>query len=314
MKKISIIIPLLNEEQNIPLLIEAVTAVVNPMDDYEWELLFVDDGSTDNSFSVLCNARQKDGRIQVIELSRNFGKECAMLAGMDHTDADAIIIMDADLQHSPLLIPEMVKGWEEGYEDVYVKRNKRGKESWLRRKLSLSYYRLLQASARFKILENVGDYRLLDRCCIEAITQLRETERYTKGIYSWIGFRKKELLFDTEDRAFGESKWSVWSLVNLGIEGITSFSIAPLRFASVMGILVAFGAILYMLWTIIKTIVWGDPVAGYPTLITVILFLGGVQLIALGIIGEYIGRIYNEAKRRPAYIVRSINGNKKLNG
>lgn len=314
MKKISIIIPLLNEEQNIPLLIEAVTAVVNPMDDYEWELLFVDDGSTDNSFSVLCNARQKDGRIQVIELSRNFGKECAMLAGMDHTDADAIIIMDADLQHSPLLIPKMVKGWEEGYEDVYVKRNKRGKESWLRRKLSLSYYRLLQASARFKILENVGDYRLLDRCCIEAITQLRETERYTKGIYSWIGFRKKELLFDTEDRAFGESKWSVWSLVNLGIEGITSFSIAPLRFASVMGILVAFGAILYMLWTIIKTIVWGDPVAGYPTLITVILFLGGVQLIALGIIGEYIGRIYNEAKRRPAYIVRSINGNKKLNG
>ena len=221
-----------------------------------------------------------------------------------------MIIMDADLQHPPSLIPEMVKFWEEGYDDVYAKRKSRGKESWLRKNLSLTFYRILQKSSRFEVLENVGDFRLLDRCCINALKCLRETERYTKGMFCWIGFRKKEILFDQKDRFAGESSWNFISLLNLAIEGITSFTTVPLRFASVIGALVALWAVCYMIWILAKTIIWGDPVAGYPTMMTVILFLGGVQLLALGIIGEYLGRVFNESKRRPVYIAREYNGEK----
>jgi glycosyltransferase involved in cell wall biosynthesis len=246
-----------------------------------------------------------------VDLSRNFGKENAMLAGFDYAKGDAVIIMDADLQHPPTLIPEMLALWNNGeVQDVYAKRRVRGKESWMRKTLSLLYHKLLANATRFEILQNVGDFRLLDRQAIEALRKLRETERYTKGMYCWIGFQKKELLFDQQDRVAGDSKWNFSSLVNLAIEGVTSFTTAPLRIAGYVGIATALGSFLYALYYFVKTLIVGDPVAGFPTLIIVILFLGGIQLLALGILGEYVGRIFNEVKRRPVYLAKEYNGEK----
>lgn len=312
MKKITILVPCHNEQETLRPLQKALDEVTSCLTQYEWEFLFINDGSSDSTLSVMQQIHAEDPRYAYIDLSRNFGKENAMLAGFDYAKGDAMIIMDADLQDPPTLIPEMIKAWEDGYDDVYAKRKSRGEESWLRKNLSLLFYRILQNSTRFEVLENVGDFRLLDRCCVNALRRLRETERYTKGMFCWIGFRKKELLFDRGDRVAGESNWNFWSLFNLAIEGITSFTTAPLRFASVIGALVAFWAVIYMIWILVKTLIWGDPVAGYPTMMTVILFLGGVQLLALGIIGEYLGRVFNESKGRPVYIVREYNGEKVL--
>jgi glycosyltransferase involved in cell wall biosynthesis len=273
---------------------------------YDWELFFIDDGSRDRTMELILQLAQDDSRISYAGLSRNFGKENAMLAGFDHVSGDCMVIMDADLQHPPTLIPEMLRLWEQGYEDVYAKRNSRGKESHLRKALSLAFYRILSRSTRYEVLQNVGDFRLLDRKCINALRDLREGERYTKGMYCWIGFKKKEIRFDTHDRIAGVSKWSYSSLLNLAIEGITSFTTAPLRMASVMGFTVAIGALFYMIWVIIKAIVWGEPVTGYPTIMTVMLFLGAVQLISIGILGEYVGRIFNETKRRPVYVISQL--------
>ena len=218
--------------------------------------------------------------------------------------------MDADLQHPPTLIPEMLKYWEQGYEDVYAKRKSRGKESWLRKRLSLTYYNLLQKTSRFDILENVGDFRLLDRKCIDALQTMREKERYTKGMFAWIGFKKKEILFEQGDRLTGKSAWRFRDLLNLGIEGVTSFTTAPLRFSTIVGFIISMIAFSYMCWVLLKALIWGDPVAGYPSMMIVILFLGGIQLLSLGIIGEYLGRIFNEAKGRPVYIIGETNVDK----
>ncbi len=275
--------------------------------EYEWEVLFVNDGSKDNTMAVIKALRVADSRISYVNLSRNFGKENAMLAGFDYVTGDCMVIIDADLQDPPSLIPEMLKYWEEGYEDVYAKRANRGKESWLRKQFSLLFYKILDHSTRFDVLQNVGDFRLLDRCCINALKQLRESERYTKGMFCWIGFKKKEIVFDRADRVAGESNWNFWSLFNLAIEGITSFTTAPLRFATVCGFIIAFIAFCMMLFYGIKTLVWGDPVQGFTTLIVVTLFLGGVQLFSIGILGEYIGRIFNETKKRPTYLVSEYN-------
>ena len=275
---------------------------------YDWELLFINDGSRDRTLDMIREMRAADKRVAYVDLSRNFGKENAMLAGFDYATGDAVVILDADLQDPPSLIPRMIEYWEKGYDDVYAKRRSRGHESWLRRKLSLLFYRILQSSTRFEVLENVGDFRLLDRACINALRRMRETERYTKGMFAWIGFRKQQILFDRGDRAAGESNFKYSSLFNLAIEGITSFTTTPLRIASVAGIVVSFCAVIYMIWILVKTLVWGDPVAGYPTQMVVILFLGGVQLLSLGIIGEYLGRIFNETKARPTYLAREYNG------
>lgn len=222
------------------------------------------------------------------------------------------LILDADLQDPPSLIPQMLEYWEEGYEDVNAKRVNRGKESWLRKKLSLLFYKILDHSTRFDVLQNVGYFRLLDRCCIDALKQLRESKRYTKGLFCWIGYKKKEIVFDRADRVAGESNWSFWSLFNLAIEGITSFTTAPLRFASVCGFIIAFVAFCMMLFYGVKTLVLGDPVQGFTTLIVVTLFLGGVQLLSIGILGEYIGRIFNETKHRPTYLISEFNGKRDL--
>lgn len=312
MKKITVLVPCHNEQETLRPLSVALNEVTASLTQYDWEFLLINDGSSDDTLALMRKLHEEDKRYVYIDLSRNFGKENAMLAGFDYAKGDAMIIMDADLQDPPTLIPEMIKVWEDGYDDVYAKRNSRGEESFMRRHLSLLFYRILQNSTRFEVLENVGDFRLLDRCCINALRRLRETERYTKGMFCWIGFKKKEILFDRGDRVAGQSNWNFWSLFNLAIEGITSFTTAPLRLASILGALVAFWSVIYMIWILVKTLIWGDPVAGYPTMMTVILFLGGVQLLALGIIGEYLGRVFNESKGRPVYIVREYNGEKVI--
>ena len=312
MKKISILIPCYNEEKSLPLLYPELVKLMEGNKAYDWELMFVNDGSTDGTLAALQQLRQQDSRVNYVDLSRNFGKEAAMLAGFDYVTGDCMVIIDADLQHPPTLIPEMIKHWEAGYDDVYAKRRSRGKESWLRRRLSLLFYKLLQSSSRFDVLQNVGDFRLLDRKCINALKRMRESERYTKGMYSWIGFNKKEVEFDQGDRLAGDSSWNFRRLFSFALDGITSFTNAPLRISTMMGFLVSVCAFLYMIYVFCKALIYGDPVQGYPTLVILVLFLGGIQLLSLGIIGEYIGRIYNETKNRPDYIVRQFNGEDAL--
>ncbi len=307
-KKISILVPCYNEEQSLPLLYDALhkVSVENPL--YEWEFLFINDGSRDNTLSVLEQLRAQDEQCCYVDLSRNYGKEAAMLAGFDYVTGDAVVIMDADLQHPPYVIPQMIKKWEEGYDDVYAQRNSRGKESWLRKRLSLAYYKLLTKSSRIDVLPNVGDFRLLDRQCIEALKSMREQGRYTKGMYCYIGFRKAAVEFETQERIAGESSMNYRNLIHLAADGIMSYTTAPLRWAAVFGTIISLVAFVYAIGILIKTLIWGDPVSGYPTLIVVILFLGGIQLLSLGIIGEYLGRVFNETKNRPVYFARTYNG------
>ena len=302
-KLVSILVPCYNEEASLPKLYEEVSKLMDSENNYDWELFFVNDGSRDKTIDIIKELYEKDHRISYVDLARNFGKENAMLAGFDYVKGDCMVIMDADLQDPPSLIPEMLKYWEEGYDDVYAKRNSRGKESWLRRKLSMLFYTILDHSTRYEVLRNVGDFRLLDRKCINALKQLRENERYTKGLFCWIGYKKKEIMFDRGDRVAGQSNWGYHALFNLAIEGITSFTTAPLRIATFIGLIVAVWALGYMGWIIAKVLIWGDPVQGYPTIMTVILFLGAIQLISIGILGEYIARIFNESKGRPTYLI-----------
>ena len=306
MKTVTLLIPCYNEEESIPYMRDALVKLMNDNTRYQWEVLFINDGSRDRTLLLLEHLHQQDKRFCYVSLSRNFGKEAAMLAGFDHARGDAVIIMDADLQHPPQVIPQMLAAWEEGYDDVYGKRLSRGRESWLRRKLSMSYYRLLQRMAHVDILPNVGDFRLLDRRCIEVLKQLRETERYTKGLYCWIGFNKKEVPFETQDRVAGRSTWSYRQLIGLAIDGIMSFTTAPLRISAILGIVVSIAAFIYMCVVLVKTLFWGEPVAGYPTIVVLVLFLGGVQLISLGIVGEYLGKTFMEVKNRPVYVVDKI--------
>ena len=308
MKKISVLIPCYNEEKTLPLLYPELVKLMEGLPDYEWEIMFVNDGSADNTLHILQQLRHQDKRVNYVDLSRNFGKEVAMLAGFDYVTGDCMVIVDADLQDPPALIPEMLKYWEEGYEDVYARRRTRGKESWLRKWLSIKFYKLLQRTSRFDVLQNVGDFRLLDRRCINALKRMRESERYTKGMFCWIGFNKKEVEFDRGDRVAGHSSWGYKQLFSLAIDGITSFTSAPLRISTFVGFVVSMLAFIYMIYVFIKALIWGDPVQGYPSMVILILFLGGIQLLSLGIIGEYIGRIYNETKNRPDYIVREFNG------
>lgn len=310
MKKVTLLIPVYNEEAMLPTLYQRLTELTDRNDNYEWEILFINDGSSDRTLDTIRQLRQTDKRVNYVNLSRNFGKEIAMLAGFDYTTGDCCVVMDADLQDPPELVDQMLRYWNEGYDDIYAKRRNRGDESWLRRKLSLAFYRILQKMSRIDILPNVGDFRLLDRRCVLTLRRLREQERYTKGLFCWIGYNKKCIEFDRGDRLAGRSSWSFFKLLNLAIEGITSSSTAPLRIATVCGVLFSISSFIYAIYFLIKTILYGDQAAGFPTLIVVILFLGGIQLFSLGIIGEYIGRIFKETKRRPAYIASDYNEKK----
>lgn len=313
MKTVTILVPAYNEEAVLEQLYNRLNKVISGLPSYQFEILFVNDGSKDNTLAIIKGMRLKDQRISYVDLSRNFGKEIAMIAGLDHAAGDAVIIIDADLQDPPELIPKMIEYWEQGYDDVYAKRKSRSGETWLKKWTSSTFYKVLQKMTRIPIQENTGDFRLLDRRCVEALKQLREAQRYTKGMFSWIGYNKKEILFDRDPRAAGETKWNYAKLIDLAIEGLTSFTTTPLRLSALFGCVISFFAFLYMIWIIAKTLLYGEPVAGYPSLMTVILFLGGIQLISLGIIGEYLGRIFNETKNRPLYFVDEFNNEKVLN-
>lgn len=304
-------VPAYNEEQVLQKLFVELDKLMARHSEYEWEVLFINDGSRDSTLDIIKEKRKLDTRYCYVSLSRNFGKEKAMAAGFDYATGDCLINMDADLQDPPNLIDKMLELWEQGYDDVYAKRKNRGEESWLRKHLSLTFYWLLQKMTKIEILPNVGDFRLLDRRCINSLKKLHENERYTKGLYCWIGYHKKEILFDRGDRAAGKSSWNFWSLFGLAIEGIVTFTTKPLRLASVIGICIALFCFLYMLYFFTKTMIFGDPATGFPTLIIVMLFLGGVQLLSLGIIGEYIGRIFTETKGRPVYLADEYNGIKQ---
>lgn len=310
MKKVSVLIPAYNEQESLLMLYERLRALMDAHTEYAWEVVFVNDGSRDHTLVLLAQLHEKDLRINYVDLSRNYGKEVAMLAGFDYVTGDCMVIMDADLQHPPELIPDMLRYWEEGYDDVYARRRTNEKESFLRKNLRRIFYATLRKAAHMPIQQDTGDFRLLDRICINAMKQLRESQRYTKGMFSWIGFRKKELLFDQQCRIAGESKWSFFKLLNLAVEGITSFTVAPLRIASVSGAIVSLLAFIYGIYIFVTNLIYDDPVDGFPTIMVTILFLGGVQLLSIGIIGEYLGRIFNETKKRPVYFARSYNGQK----
>ena len=310
MKKVSILIPAYNEEEVLYTLYDRLENVINKLNNYEFEVLLINDGSKDNTLNILRELRKRDKRMCYINLSRTYGKETAMIAGLDYVTGDCCIILDADLQDPPELIEEMLKYWEQGYDDVYAKRKSRAGESFMKKFTSSLFYKMLQKSTRIPIQKNTGDFRLLDRRCVDALRKFRESERYTKGMFSWIGFNKKEILFDRDPRVAGSTKWNYWKLIDLAIEGITSFTTKPLRISSFLGVIISFCAFVYIVIIIARTLIMGEAVKGYPSLMAVILFLGGVQLLSLGIIGEYIGRVFNETKRRPLYFVEEYNGEK----
>jgi glycosyltransferase involved in cell wall biosynthesis len=302
-KKISILIPAYNEQEVLEPLYQRLGKLANDNKSYNFEFLFVNDGSRDKTLDIIKDFAEKDDRISYVNLSRNFGKEIAMIAGLDHVTGDATVIIDADLQDPPELIPKMIAYWEEGYDDVYAKRNSRKGETLIKKTTSKIYYKILQRATNITIQQDTGDFRLLDRRCVEALTRIRESQRYTKGMFSWIGFKKKEITYDRDPRAAGETKWNYPKLINFAIDGLTSFTTAPLRISSFIGFIVSSIAFVYIIVIVIRTFIYGIQAAGYPSLMAVILFLGGVQLLSLGVIGEYIGRIFNETKNRPLYFV-----------
>lgn len=303
MKKISLLIPAYNEEPVLDHLYTRLGKLANENKNYDFEFLFINDGSRDKTLQMIKDFAEIDQRVSYINFSRNFGKEIAMIAGFDHVTGDATIVLDADLQDPPELIPKMIELWEQGYDDVYAQRRTRAGETWFKRTSAHIYYRLLQRLSNVPIQKDTGDFRLLDRRVIEALKLFRESERNGKGIFSWVGFNKKELLYDRDERVAGSTGWSTLGLINLAINGITSFTTAPLRISTILGTIISIGAFIYLAFLVIRTLFFGVDLAGYPSTMAVILFLGGVQLLSLGIIGEYVGRIFNETKNRPLYLV-----------
>lgn len=309
MDKITIIVPCYNEEEVIDLFYPEVQRHLKNILNCEFNFIFVNDGSRDGTLDKLRVLSEKYSDVSYLSLARNFGKEAAMMAGLDYAEGDAVIIMDADLQHPPEKISEMVQLWREGYDDVCGKRIDRAGETLFKRTMANIFYALMKKfSTSYEMQRDVGDFRLLDRRCIEALKLMRENQRFTKGLFTWVGYHKKEIPFEVKPRAAGTTTWNFFALFNLAMKGMTSFTTAPLRMMTFLGMIVSCGAIAYMIFILTMALIYGDPVAGYPTIMTVLLFLGGTQLLALGIIGEYVGQIFYESKRRPIYLVDEING------
>lgn len=313
MKTVSIIIPAYNEEESLPMLFERVTALIDSMKDYEFEILFVDDGSRDRTLEIIKEQRAKDNRYGYVTFARNFGKEIAMIAGLDYAKGDAVIFIDADLQDPPELIPELIHWWEEGYDDVYARRRSRSGETWLKKWTSTMYYKVLQKLTSVPIQKDTGDFRLLDRRCVNALRKMRETGRNSKSMFSWIGYKKKEVLFDRDPRVAGETKWNYKKLLDLAIDGITSFTTSPLRISTLLAI-PTFGALfVYFVYVIVKAIVDTGEIHAFQAIILLVLFFSGINIMLFGIIGEYLGRIFNESKSRPLYLVDEYNNQRETN-
>lgn len=313
MKKISIIIPAYNEEESLPILYERLSKLMGNMKSYEFEILFINDGSKDKTIEIIKSMREKDNRICYVDFARNFGKEIAMIAGLDYATGDCVIFMDADLQDPPELIPELVKFWEEGYDDVYAKRQSRKGETWLKKFTSKMYYRVLQHVTKVEIQEDTGDFRLLDRRCVNALKKLRESQRNTKSMFSWIGYKKKEVLYDRDPRIAGSTKWNYAKLMDLAIDGITSLTTSPLRISTFIAIPTFMVLFVYFIYVIAKSIIIHEAIQAFQAIILLILFFSGIQILLFGITGEYLGRIFNETKNRPLYLVNEYNGEKEMN-
>ncbi|MCW6028332.1 glycosyltransferase family 2 protein [Stenotrophomonas sp. SRS1] len=302
-QRLTVVVAAHNEALALPMLHVRLCAVLDDLGGIDGRVLYVDDGSTDTSWEVMQGLADADPRVGVLRLSRNFGKEAALTAGLDFVDNGAVMILDADGQDPPELIPEFVALWQQGYDNVYGTRLKRDGESWFKRSTAKVFYRVIGRLSNTPIPADTGDFRLLSPRALQALGQLRERHRFMKGLFGWVGFRRKALPYHRHARLVGESKFSVWRLWNFALEGITGFSTAPLRATTYLGLAAASVAFLFALVVVLKAALYGDRVAGWPTMMAVILFLGGIQLIALGLIGEYLGRLYEESKQRPLYLV-----------
>ena len=302
---VSIVCPAYNEETGL-LEFHRVVRKAMAAIDQPFEIVFVNDGSTDGTLGLMEALRARHENTTIVDLSRNFGKEIALTAGLDAAIGDAVVVIDADLQDPPSLIGELIKGWCEGYDVVYAKRRVRHGENWLKKFTAAAFYKIMRQLGPVKLPENVGDFRLLSRKAVNAVCEMRERHRFMKGIFAWIGFPSKAVEYDRDPRQSGETKWNYWKLWHLSLEGLTSSTIAPLRVSTYLGFVVAGLAFMAGLFFVGKTLFYGESVPGFPTLIVVVLFLGGVQLSVLGIIGEYLGRIFNESKNRPLYYANKI--------
>ncbi|MCF7222531.1 glycosyltransferase family 2 protein [Marilutibacter chinensis] len=302
---LTVVVAAFNEADSLPLLHPRVASTLDALaaDGVAGRLLYVDDGSRDGTWEVLQSLAAGDRRVALLRLSRNFGKEAALTAGLDRVETGAALILDADGQDPPELIPEFVAKWREGFDDVHGTRIEREGEGWIKRMTAHAFYRVIGRLSKTPIPPDTGDFRLLSPRALAALRQLRERHRFMKGLFGWVGFNRVSVPYHRDARMAGRSKFNLWRLWNFALEGITSFSTAPLRLATYLGLLTAAVAFAYGVWIIVKALIWSDPVAGWPTMMAVILFLGGVQLIALGLIGEYLGRLYEEAKQRPLYLV-----------
>ncbi|MDZ7752543.1 MAG: glycosyltransferase family 2 protein [Gammaproteobacteria bacterium] len=300
---LSIVVPAYNEMEVIEAFHQRLQDVLAGMS-IRSEIVYVNDGSTDDTLTMLRGLTSPTGTVRVLDLSRNFGKEIAMTAGLDHTGGDAVVVIDADLQDPPELIPELVDGWQQGYDVVYATRASRDGETALKKATAKLFYRTIQKLAgKVHIPEDTGDFRLMSRRATEAVTQLREQHRFMKGLFAWVGFPQKSVRYRRDPRYAGTTKWNYWKLWNFSLEGITSFSTAPLRLATYFGFATASLSFAYGLFIIAKTLLLGEPVPGFPSLIALITFLGGVQLLTIGVLGEYLGRMFNEVKHRPLYLL-----------
>ena len=307
-RSLSVVVAAYNEEATLPLLHPRLRAALDTLGLEQTRVIYVDDGSRDDTWAVLQDLAAADPSVRLLRLARNFGKEIALTAGLDQVDTDAAIVIDADGQDPPELIPAFVDKWRQGYDVVYGTRTRRDGEGWFKRATAAAFYRVINRLSDTPIPADTGDFRLMSRRVLDALGQLRERQRFMKGLFAWVGFRQVALPYERAARVAGASKFNFWRLWNLALEGITGFSTVPLRAATYLGLGTALLAFAFGLWVIAKTIVWGDPVQGWPSMMAVILFLGGVQLMALGILGEYLGRLYVEAKQRPLYLISERRG------
>jgi glycosyltransferase involved in cell wall biosynthesis len=311
-KLLTIMIPVFNEEDCINELYMKLDTVSKTLT-CDCEFLFINDGSNDRTLELIKQIQLSDTRISIVDLSRNYGKEIAMTAGLDYMKGDTLVIIDADLQDNPDLLPRMVAEIENGYDDVYAQRTSRKGESWLKKTTSFLFYRLLAMMSSVPIQKDTGDFRMLSSKAIFALRQLGENERNMKGLFSFIGFKKKPIFYVRDERIAGKTKWNYFKLINLAIRGITAFSIKPLRIISVIGLLISLASFVFLIKIIVKALFYGDPVAGYPSMMSAILLLGGLQLLSIGVLGEYLGIIFSETKKRPIYFINDyLNLNQNL--
>jgi len=303
-RSLSVVVPVYNESEVLPEFHRRVCAVLGTLD-MNCQIIYVNDGSTDGTLDIIHELDARLARVQLVDLSRNFGKEIALTAGLDHADSDAVVVIDADLQDPPELIPELVSHWLDGYDVVYAKRTQRDGEGVVKRATAFLFYRLMQKMSRVAIPEDTGDFRLLSKRAVDAIKQLREQHRFMKGLFAWIGYPQKAVPYRRAGRYAGATKWNYWKLWNFALEGITSFTGGPLKVATYAGLASALVALSYGAYFAVRTLIYGNPVPGYPSLMVIVLFLGGVQLLSIGIIGEYLARLFDESKKRPLYFLKS---------